>query len=390
MNVSFHARLASLILLIGSTSACLNPYVRFGKQENYRQQQVSPEMARRMIEKEKAEEQKLVEMYKSREFDLDTEIGKVTSHVFEELNKENFALLEQEAGKARKEKQRVVGGFWKIRTIYEGLSEPVNKTDEEWKKHFARLNRWKEKFPESITPRIALAESWVGYAWTARGNGYSYTISEESGRLYDERLMNAVKELIEAKKLNERCPHWYAVMLLIARAQGWDYDEFEAVYREAVKFEPHYYYYALRKGTYLLPRWHGEPGDWEDFVEQAARETGGTEGAILYYLIASDYITDYADMTFDSTKLSVEKAKQGYYTLKKTYGADKRRLNEFAKFACRTNDLAAANEAFEEIGDNWVQEIWHSKQAFLKYKNIAANAKNQNQPPQHQPQAKRF
>ena len=181
--------------------------------------------------------------------------------------------------------------------------------------------------------------------------------------------------MLEAKNLAERCPQWHAALLAVAHSQGWEFEDFDAAYQEAAKFEPSYYYFAVLKGSYLLPRWYGEKGDWEAFVENASAEIGGAEGAIIYYLVASDYISDYKDPAYDSSKLSMEKAKQGFYALKKNYGADKQRLNEFAKFAIRINDLPAAHEAFEEIGDDWLEGVWSSKQKFDQYKSIAAAAR---------------
>lgn len=373
MNISSAARLASLILLIGSTSACITPFLRFQKPPNERRN--SLEEARRILDKEKREDEKMARKFIPRRFDPTTETGKVIKDAFEALNTENFQRLEQEAGKAGKEKTRLAGGYWKIRNIYHGLSSPINDTDEEWTKHLERLNRWKEQFPQSITARVALAESWISYAWEARGDGYVNTVSAAEWRLFEERLNFAEKELLEAKNLEERCPQLYSSMLVLARAQGRDLAEYDAIYRQAIKFDPHYYPYALQKATYLLPRWHGEPGDWEAFVNQVSGEFGGTEGLIIYYLIVSDYIRDYKDPVYDKSKLSMEKAKQGFYALKKTYGADRQTLNEFAKFACRINDFPAADEAFEEIGDDWMEGVWNSREMFDRYKNLSHTVK---------------
>ncbi len=58
--------------------------------------------------------------------------------------------------------------------------------------------------PDSITARVALAGSWVGYAADARGDGYADTVSQENWKLFKERVANAHNELIEAKKLEQK------------------------------------------------------------------------------------------------------------------------------------------------------------------------------------------
>jgi hypothetical protein len=405
MNISLGARFVFLILLIGSTAACLNPFPppqsQRPRDSGDEQRRVLREEARRIIEQEKHESEKEARKYLPRQFDVTTETGKVLKDAFDALNREDFEWLEREAAKARKNKERLAGGFWKIRNIYIGLENPPNNTDEEWEKHFKRLVRWKDKFPRSITARVALAESWSEYAWVARGSGYAHTVTNKGRNLFKERMSIAERELLEAKDFEERCPQWYLSMMSVALAQSRELEKFDRIYREAMKFEPHYYYFVRQKAWYLMPRWHGEDGDWEAFIEQAAEEIGGAEGAMTYYLVVSDFINNFDDIPFDGRRLSMDKAKQGFYELKKAYGADKQRLNEFAKFACRTNELPTAHEAFEEIGDNYLEDVWDSKERFYHYKSVAALAgrkSGQQQQPQHQqsqhqqqqPQSRRF
>jgi hypothetical protein len=166
-----------------------------------------------------------------------------------------------------------------------------------------------------------------------------------------------------------------SAMLSVALSQSRNLEEYDAIYREAIKFEPDYYYYARQKAIFLLPRWHGEDGAWEAFVKRTSNEIGGAKGAIIYYLVVSEFIGNFADVPFYKSRLSIDKAKRGFYELKKAYGAEKQRLNEFAHFAVKVNDLLAAREAFEEIGDDWLIDTWQSKEAFDASRQAAAEAR---------------
>ena len=64
-----------------------------------------------------------------------------------------------------------------------------------------------------------------------------------------------------------------------------------ALFEEANKFEPEYYTYARDLAYYLLPKWSGDAGDTEKFVQEIADRIGGEKGDILYFQVAAaDYV----------------------------------------------------------------------------------------------------
>ena len=107
------------------------------------------------------------------------------------LQQEKFSEIDRIAGEARTTKARFAGGYWKVHNIYLALKQPGTKTsasEAEWTQHLARLEKWKEQFPTSITARIALAESYHSYGWKARGTGYANKVTDEGWRLLAERV----------------------------------------------------------------------------------------------------------------------------------------------------------------------------------------------------------
>src|SRR5258707_438621 len=137
-------------------------------------------------------------------------------HAFEEyklaiaelLKQEKFTELDCIANSARLRKARFSGGTWKLHKIYSGLNEPQpgHATQEDWRNHMARLNRWGAARPMSITARIALAESYVSYAWDARGTGYSDDVSDTGWKLFRLRVQKAKTILDQASSLRSKCP----------------------------------------------------------------------------------------------------------------------------------------------------------------------------------------
>jgi hypothetical protein len=249
--------------------------------------------------------------------------------------------------------------------------------DDEYQKYFERLNRWKAAYPESITPRVALADGWQHYAFEARGGGYADTVTEDGRRLYQERMQNSKRELLEARDLKEGCPFWYVTMLVIARDESWEERDFEALYREATAFEPDYYYFDRQKALNLLPRYGGRPGQFEAFLDELSEK----KGAKNYYLTLSYFILEVGEMPFDGNKYSLETAKLGFDELRKTAGVDRGRLNDFAKFSFLASDFSTASEIFREIGEDWDIGTWENKTKFENIRRVtelAAGVNTQN------------
>ena len=198
------------------------------------------------------------------------------------LNLEKFDEIDRLADAVRADKARFTGGAWKLHKLYKGLSLPNGRKapEEIWQLHLNRLKRWTVQKPESITARVALADNYVGYAWAARGNEFASKVKEESWKPFHDRLAMAEGILNDARKLKARCPHWYLVMQIVAKGQSWEWEPYNKIFEEGVAFEPSYHYLYSEKAQNLLPRWHGEEGDWERFAEETSQRLG-RKGRVL-------------------------------------------------------------------------------------------------------------
>jgi hypothetical protein len=230
------------------------------------------------------------------------------------VSEEKFDVLESVASKVRASKERFPGGAWKLNAFYTGVGMPAggdSAPDTVWETHLTKLGKWLRQYPDSITAHVALGEALLNYGWKARGKGFSHTVTEEGGRLYAERLMMAGRVLSDAQRLSEKCPHWYVSTLRIAQDMGWEMSRFNQLFDEAVALEPTYYYYYRVKAMNLLPRWHGQPGEWERFIDQASKKLGGEQGAILYYLVTSHMRKLFGRDFFEQNQVSWPRMKEG-------------------------------------------------------------------------------
>lgn len=293
------------------------------------------------------------------------------------LYQEQFARLDAIAAQLRTNKERFPGGTWKLNAFYNGLNAPPsgdNASEGEWQTHLSKLRKWITQ-TDSITAHVGLGDALDNYAWSARGYGFADSVTEEGQRLFNERSQLAEKTLLDAKKSGTiTCPHWYVVMLQVGLGQGWKTDRYNKLFEEGATLEPTYYYLYRIKAMYLMPRWYGEQGDWEKFVDQASQKIGGKEGSALYYFIASHIFTSYGDTFFTETNVSWPKVKQGFADLQSSYGMNAERLNEACKLAVWAEDSATAHDLFNQIGDKWDASVWRSKKNFDLYKTWAQSA----------------
>jgi hypothetical protein len=141
--------------------------------------------------------------------------------------------------------------------------------------------------PQSTTAPIALADSYIAYAWDARGDGTADTVSDSGWKLFAEHMAKAKTILVDASASAKakNCPEWYAAMLGVAQGQSWDLDQTTALFEQAVASEPAYQYYYRAYANILLPQWSGEEGDAARFAEESANRIGGEAGDALYFLI---------------------------------------------------------------------------------------------------------
>ena len=284
------------------------------------------------------------------------------------FNQEKFDQLDEIANEVRSQKSRFPGGAWKSHVFYSVLREPgsLTATDQTWNVHFERLQRWIERNPDSITPDVALAASYLRFAWKARGKGYANTVTADGWRLFAERVQKARDVLEQAQSLATRDPEWYRTMQTVSLAQGWHQKQAEELFAEANSVEPGYYYFDEAFANYLLPKWYGKPGDSEEFAQSIAERIGGAEGDSVYFRIALSLNCCKAQPQVPS--ISWERVKQGFASSKQLYGSTNYQRNAVAFMALRQGDREYAQQLFARIGDNWNERVWRSKDNFDRSK----------------------
>jgi hypothetical protein len=289
------------------------------------------------------------------------------------LYQQKFQEIDRLAADARAGKARFTGGYWKVHMIYRAIEQPLDRLkapETEWTKHIALLEQWKDQYPTSITPRIALAETYNNYGWKARGGGHADQVADDGWQLLAERAHKGRAILEEAETLQEKCPEWFAAMIQIARSENWETAPFNALVQKAMAFEPDYYYYYRMMADSLQPKWGGEEGDSARFAEAVADRISGKKGDLIYFEIATTLVCA-CDNQARLNGMSWLRIKNGYLALQELYGDTISHKNEIALMAFRAGDFDYATEIFDQIGDQWDKDVWLNHGHFTNFKSMA-------------------
>jgi hypothetical protein len=273
-----------------------------------------------------------------------------------------FDEVEARAARYRAAKERGADGWWMLAAFYAAVTGPSSKaTPESFRNWFAASDRWIKAKPTSVTALVARARSLRNYAWQARGSGYSDKVSDESWKLFFERLKEARVTLDRARAVAGKatlCPGWYDAMMGVALGQQWERADYEKLFSEATAAHPDYEDYYLSKAYYLLPRWYGAPGEWQRFaVEARARHGVGLYARICW---AQARYEGFPQL-FRDHGIAWRDVQDGFEALHKRSPDSMWVLNHYARMAVGAGDRATALRLMREIGDNFYESAWTTR-----------------------------
>jgi len=127
------------------------------------------------------------------------------------LWRNKLSELDSIASRLRSGKRRYKNGQWQLNYFYEALGGGwIGRRD--FSKVKEQLQEWIAQQPNSITPRIVLAQAYKAFAWQKRGGGYGNEVSEKGWEGFKENLRKAQKILVEAENLNTPDPSLYCLL----------------------------------------------------------------------------------------------------------------------------------------------------------------------------------
>jgi len=284
-------------------------------------------------------------------------------------NASKFDELDALAAQLRTERARFGNGSWKIFQFYESLTCRPDEPESMWQLHARIHESWDAAKPQSITAHVAHARFFTDYAWHARGSGFGDTVTKEGWRLFAERLARAKKLLDESAGLEPKCPMWWRVRMTVAQGQGWNREDYENLFQEAKTFEPGFWSYDIAKAQYLLPRWHGQPGEWEYAVTLEIDRPKGL--GLETYSRVVEALNPYYKNIFRETHASWPQAREGFELMRQRYPDSLEILSSYCQLACLAEDRVLARKLFDELGGRMITGAWSDQKNFRHCRNRA-------------------
>jgi tetratricopeptide (TPR) repeat protein len=230
----------------------------------------------------------------------------------------DYKGLDAYAAELRKSQAQYAGGAWHLDTFYNRFEIARSSPEDVFKKRFDWLAKWCEASPESITPRVILADTLIDFAWRARGSGWANSVSKEGWRKFGDRLEQAQSVIADAEKLKETCPRMSYCAQTVALGTSMDREDYDKLVASWLARYPNYNQIYLSQAYYLQPRWFGDEGEWERVASEQCNKVGGEAGDILYAHIAASLASLY-DNTVKEAGVDYSRFKRGMTALRKKY-----------------------------------------------------------------------
>lgn len=287
----------------------------------------------------------------------------------EEVTADDFRQMETWLAKMRAQSAVTPSGEMMLHLTHAYLAHPGRQTDEDWEEQLAVMERWRQAFPKSATPLVIQARSYISWGWQSRGSGFALTVTEEGWRLFHERIAKARELLEAADKLPHNDPDVYVQLIIVCKADSAPREEVNRWLARAQQIDARYYYTYAAMAEYLLPRWHGEPGEVERFAAEIAKKLGGKDGLDAYARILLQ-VNCYEPDVLRRPTISLPMLEEAVKEQRIRYPASPRFLNFAAAVAWSAENRPLALELRDQIADKVDLQVWGGQaryQMFLRW-----------------------
>ena len=303
---------------------------------------------------------------------LKDDITPFATALLEQLRAKKFTELEGIENDLRTSKARFAGGDWKLHQFYTALSGGLilrnAAIDSDWLELIALQTEWRTASPKSPVPPLLLAMTYSGFGWDKRTSKRAKDVSQHRFDVFRDRLNQGAFYLNESRRLSTSNPQWFTAALRIAIGLGWAKDQATTLFNQAVALEPLYQHTYSVMAQFLLPRWYGDPGEWETFAAESTSRVGGQQGSAIYHHIIVRISQSHGrEEMFAENNLNWRRIQWSFADRERLYGESREAVNAMCWLAGAADDLTAARSFMARIGDSWAPSIWITRQRFDTY-----------------------
>ncbi|WP_254512780.1 WD40 repeat domain-containing protein [Anatilimnocola floriformis] len=212
----------------------------------------------------------------------------------------SFDDLSARFATARQEMKQLPIGEFELQELYNAAIRTPFRDKKAVEERVPILQEWATTKPEDPTPLIILARLYTTWGWEARGNGFINTVTGDGYLQFKDRLGEGLKYALAAEKLQPQDPELYRALVDLGKGLSAERKHIDRYVETGRKICPNYFPLYESTVEYLLPRWHGAPGDCEAFAESICAAVGGDDGLEAYARIAMTTNCYDRDMLYTS------------------------------------------------------------------------------------------
>lgn len=291
------------------------------------------------------------------------------------LGRREFDQLEDRVTRLRRENPRLPTGLGELRAFYRGLSEtlpgePVERYDELMR----LIEEWKTEHPESLTPRIALADLCVQYGWVYAPDGLARQLELPAGQSLPRLLERAEAELTDALELSEqhevRDVELFRAVLALARRQNTfggkpvTSETMQEVLHRGLAIDPSNESLVANVALFLMPQAREHPEMLVQFARDVLERTREQAGCALYATVVFEAWPYYGARLFQHFDFSWETTRQGLRDQLARSPDSHWIMNKFCLLATVAGDRETAHGLFTKLEDNWDRTLWQTPANF--------------------------
>lgn len=255
--------------------------------------------------------------------------------------------------------ERMADGRWKL-TAFQVAMRNGFSSIHAWDTSYQLVRRWREKSPKSRAAALTEALYWYNYAWDARGEGSSNSVTPEGWKLFQERLHKAEAVLLESKPYASSSPLWGRIYIDVGTGLGWSKVRLLEIFHENTKREKNFYPIYSGMVTSLAPKWGG---DWplvDTFIKDAVKNTQEFDGYSMYArLYWSIKLRENSEFNLFRDSLATwPEMKRGFEDIIRRYPHSAWEINTFAAVACIAGDKETFQSLRFRIGKTITPDAW--------------------------------
>lgn len=276
--------------------------------------------------------------------------------------------LEELFARYRIKKERTISGGWKLMVAYNGIAKNFNDLSNAPASTILRahrvLDQWTEAYPKSPTPYIYRAAVVAHQAMAIMRDPLALSAHSGGVDRLRRQLDEALQYLRTHKQIAADDPHWYALMIIIMRAQGAAIDAIIEVMFEGADRHPDYLpiYFETTRAIGLLSR---KPlDDMEALANTAVEKSAHLLGDELYSRVYRLALVEvFPAGIARHLKWNWPKMVASMNTTAERYKAQYN-VQMFALFACMMRDRDMTTVMLKETRGNPIPEIWGDAESY--------------------------